>query len=576
MASASTTVYSPASSKYPYIVGVDWGEINTDTTNNQSTISISGYLYGQNINFSGSSQNTLNIYWYDNNTYSGGVLVASTIISKSTKGSRNSVSGTITIPHKSDGTLSGYGVAIFTKVGTNSYIPPTTTSATNWVALTTIPRGTNVPSISGFVGMSTTINLDRKSSAFTHTIRYTLGSLTNQTIATNVGTSYTWTMPTSFYAQIGATETSKTGTLYVDTYNGSTLIETKSNTFTANVNETLAKLTLTVSSILDTNSATTSLTGSSSKFIANASTCRITYSISSPSSANISSVTINGNSVATSATTYDITKIANKNITISAIDSRGFQTNYVYTISDNNWINYVPITISGDLERTDGTSGKINIKFSGNYWTGNFGSTSNTLTVQYRYQLSGGSWSSWLPSGGIATTVSGTTYHQSSTYQVSGINVNNNYIFQLRAIDKINTTGAIYEANINKAEPVVWWNNDDFTVNNVLKYTTMSQMSLEDMKKNFMELGDVLDVIKAFKIYSYNYKKEEDTEKRHYGFVIPTSKKSKFKVPEQVVTKAGDGIDPYAMCSILWRAVQELQEEIETLKNDKFDQDRKE
>jgi len=568
MASASSTVYAPASSKYPYVIGVDWSETNTDTTNNQSTISISGYLYGKNINYSVSSENTLAIYWTDNNSHTTRVQVNSVVIKKSTKGSRNTVSGTITVPHKSDGTLSGYATVVFTKVGSGSYVPPTTTVNTSSVALTTIPRGTNVPSISGFVGMSTTINLDRKSSAFTHRIRYTFGSLSNQTIATNVGTSYTWTMPTSFYAQIGATATSKTGTLYVDTYNGSTLIETKSNTFTANVNETLAKLTLNVSSIVDVNSATTTLTGSSSKFIANASTCRITYSISSPSNANISSVTINGNSVSTSATTYDITKIANKSITISAIDSRGFQTNYVYTISDSNWVNYVPVTINGILERTDGTSGRVDVEFNGNYWTGNFGNTSNTLTVQYRYQVSGGSWSSWLPSGGISTSVSGTTYQQSSTYRVSGINVNNNYVFQLRAVDKINTSGAIYQATINKAEPVVWWNNDDFTVNNTLKYTNMSQSSLEDIKKNFKELGDVLDVIKNSKIYSYNYKKEEDDDKRHYGFVIPTSEDSKFEVPEQVVSKTGDGIDPYAMCSILWRAVQEQQEEIEKLKVD--------
>ena len=61
-------------------------------------------------------------------------------------------------------------------------------------------------------------------------------------------------------------------------------------------------------------------------------------------------------------------------------------------------------------------------------------------------------------------------------------------------------------------------------------------------------------------------KHEKDSERRHYGFVIPTNENSPFETPEQVIAKGDEGIDVYAMCSILWRAVQQQQEEIEDLK----------
>ena len=292
----------------------------------------------------------------------------------------------------------------------------------------------------------------------------------------------------------------------------------------------------------------------------------MTFTVTSPSNASVSSLRINGVGVSANTRSYTINNITSKTITISATDSRSYTTDYVYTIADNNWVAYVPVSVRGTVVRTDGVSGNVHLDFNGNYWSGNFGSTSNTLTVQYRYQKEGESWSNWLPSGGMSYTTSGTTYQQQNTITVTNINTSNAYTFQIRAIDKINTTGATYSVTVDRAIPVAWWNNTYFTVNNILRYTTMSQTSLEDLKKNFKELGDVMDVVKHFKIYSYNYADEKDNERKHYGFVIPTSKNSKFEVPEQVVAKGDEGIDTYAMCSILWRAVQQQQEEIEALK----------
>lgn len=464
MASNSTTVYSPASSKYGYEIGLSWSETSTNTTNNTSTISVTGYIYGKNISYSSSSSNTLTIYWHDNNSHTSDVTISTKAVAKTTKGTKNTLSGTITVPHKSDGTLSGYAKVKFTKGASNSYVPPTTTVSTSSVNLTKIPRATNAPVISGYVGSAVTINLARASSSFTHRIRYAFGSLSG-TIASNVATSYNWTIPTSFYAQIGTTARSKTGTLYVDTYNGSTLVGTKSSTFTANVREASAKLTVSISSVVDDDTNNTvALTGDSTILIAHASNALVSFSIASQSNSTVASITINGNSVPVANRTFSIPKITSQTVTVSATDSRGYVTAATYTIPNEKWIAYVPVSIVGKVERPDGVSTTVGVTFNGNYWTGNFGSVSNSLKVQYRYQEEGGSWSSWLPSAGMAYTTSGTTYEQTSTVAVTGISTEKVYNWQLKATDAINTDGMVYDVTTSKAVPVFWWNDDSFNV----------------------------------------------------------------------------------------------------------------
>lgn len=560
-ASASASLTSSGGNKAT--LSVSFAENSTNITANTSNISCYGSITMNTGSYSGVSSPYLYLYWHDNynNTDS---LIASKNVTGLSKGGSASVSGQFDVAHNTDGTLYGYAFAVWSYSASSKYVPRSGQATTANTRLTDIPRSTNAPSFSGYIGQAVGIGLARNSASFTHTLRYSFGGLSG-TIATNVGTSYTWNIPTTFYQQIGNNR-SGIGTIYVDTYNGQTFIGTKSNTFTASVNESIAKLQIGVSSVVDTDNAIIALTGSSSKFVANASDCQVTFTVTSPSNASVSSLRINGVGLSTSTRSYTISNITSKTITISATDSRGYTTNQVYTIPDANWIAYVPVSVRGTVVRTDGVSGNVHLDFNGNYWTGNFGSTSNTLTVQYRYQKEGESWSSWLPSGGASYTTSGTTYQQQNTITISNINTNNAYTFQLRAVDKINTTGAIYSVTVDRAIPVAWWNNTYFTVNNILRYTTMSQTSLEDLKKNFKELGDVMDVVKHFKIYSYNYTDEKDNERKHYGFVIPTSKDSNFEVPEQVVAKGDEGIDTYAMCSILWRAVQQQQEEIEELK----------
>ena len=98
----------------------------------------------------------------------------------------------------------------------------------------------------GVIGSAVTININRQSSSFKHTVRYSWAGKSG-TIATNVDTSATWSIPIDFANDI-PNSASGTGTIYVDTYSGSTKTGTQSTTLTAsvpaNVKPTFSGITL--------------------------------------------------------------------------------------------------------------------------------------------------------------------------------------------------------------------------------------------------------------------------------------------------------------------------------------------
>jgi hypothetical protein len=116
----------------------------------------------------------------------------------------------------------------------------------------------------GVIGSAVTININRQSSSFKHTVRYAWAGKSG-TIATNVDTSATWTIPLDFANDI-PNSASGTGTVFVDTYSGSTKTGTQSTTFTASVPANV-KPTFTGVSLSDLNGAAQNLIPKSDTFI---------------------------------------------------------------------------------------------------------------------------------------------------------------------------------------------------------------------------------------------------------------------------------------------------------------------
>lgn len=91
------------------------------------------------------------------------------------------------------------------------------------------------------------------------------------------------------------------------------------------------------------------------------------------------------------------------------------------------------------------------------------------------------------------------------------------------------------------------------------------QTSKESKKKNITIYNeDALNIVRNSQIYNYNFKGENENSKKHIGFVIG-DEGGEYKTPKQVISGKGEGIDTYSMVSILWKAVQEQQTQIEQL-----------
>lgn len=223
---------------------------NTSTVNWRMTVSRTGAYYTHNKQ--GDSTLSLNL---------DGRNVHYSYPTWETSGEEYTLaSGSSTISHNADGTKK---LPISCTFNPNNGLHGTITVSAS-LSLTTIPRSSSVSVGAGVIGSSVTININRQSSSFKHTVRYAWAGKSG-TIATNVDTSTSWTIPLDFANDI-PNSASGTGTIYVDTYSGSTKTGTQSTTLTASVPSNV-KPTFTGVSLSDLNGAAQNLIPNGNTFI---------------------------------------------------------------------------------------------------------------------------------------------------------------------------------------------------------------------------------------------------------------------------------------------------------------------
>lgn len=192
-------------------------------------------------------------------TINGGSAIEHPAINIGTGSSQLIFAHDYNVPHNSDGTKT-VGIKISVALNTGGY-------GSSMVAfdlpLSNIPRASDVSDATGTIGSAMTINISRKNSAFTHTVKYSFDSKSG-TIATGVGTSCSWTPPADL-ATVIPNATSGIGGITVDTYSGSTKIGSKSAQLTLNVPSSmtpkLGSITLT-----DSNTAVKNLLNTANTF----------------------------------------------------------------------------------------------------------------------------------------------------------------------------------------------------------------------------------------------------------------------------------------------------------------------
>lgn len=455
---------------------VQWSQSSQSVENNSTTINWScGFNPGRQYYTNAIKMNAVTINGVE--VYSGGTYSNITDYEN-----RTFASGTLKIAHNSDGSKS------FTISGFSGWIydSGTTYASAQSFALTTIPRASSVSCSAADIGSNVTISISRASSSFTHTLTYGFGSLSG-TIATKTSsTSISWALPTTFYAQIPNAKNG-TGTITCQTYNGSTLIGSKTCSFVAAANEAASKPTL-APTVVDSNTTTTALTGDSSKFIKYYSNASVTTGAAARNSSTLKSqkIVCGAKSLATASGT--ISAVESGLFTFSATDSRGYTTTQIV---NKTLIEYVKLTCS--MEAAAATTGGVaKLKVSGNYWNGNFGKVENTLTVQYRYKVQDDTYSDWIDAD---STISKSSNIYNTTISISGLNYLNTYVFQVRAIDKLAAIQS--DEQTRKTTPVFDWSKDDFNINGTLKVngnaTIQGDLSVKKLQIDNKEVDYIVE-----------------------------------------------------------------------------------
>ena len=268
--------------------------------------------------------------------------------------------------------------------------------------LTTIPRKSSVFAGEGTIGSNLQITISRASNTFTHKLLYSFGSLTG-VIAENIGESYPWEVPTSFYTQI-PNNRAGTGIITCETYSGGTLIGSTQTQFTAKCNESQCKPNLNVG-LADINEVTSTLTGSGNPNIVLVdyqSQAQLTLSYSAKNSSSIKSIQINNNTYNPSSQTSSVIVLNNtpfNEIRVIVTDTRDYSNEFLCQCFNEEIagyykrIEYVNLSINAITSRSSQIADDMFVKIDGNYFKGNFNDTTpNILALTWKVREKNGTW----------------------------------------------------------------------------------------------------------------------------------------------------------------------------------------
>ena len=185
----------------------------------------------------------------------------------------------------------------------------------------------------------------------------------------------------------------------------------------------------------------------------------------------VSNVLVTSNATAVKSATLTRQKITNGSAvfeespaTFSRVESDTFsfeatdsRNNSAYTEVKKNIVPYILLTCNIGSDTPD-TDGNFTFGVSGNYYPGGFGAVDNTLTVEYRYKVSGQEFGEWTA---MEPRIIGNSYTASA--QFTGLDYRTTYIFQARAIDKVVT--AETPEKPMRSMPVFDWGEKDFNIN---------------------------------------------------------------------------------------------------------------
>lgn len=327
----------------------------------------------------------------------------------------------VTIAHNADGSKS---CAFSSTIGINvtlsgTYYGDITASGSGTFG--TIPRATT-PTLSASsvnMGESITISMPRASSAFDHTLTYSFGGASG-TIGSDLGTSKAWTVPLSLASQIPS-GTSGTCTITCKTYNGSTLIGTKTVSFKAVVPASVVP-TISAVSMAETVSGLAAQFGA---YVQGKSKVKITITATGAYGSTIKTykTNVDGKDYSGAAPTTGTLSSGSKTVTITVTDSRGRTAKTTKTLTVVAYSAPTIPTLTAVRALQDGATnyegqyGKIALKFTiaavGN-------KNSSTYTLEYKTKTAT-SWTEIQSGTGYSltdTVITGALFDVDSAYDI--------------------------------------------------------------------------------------------------------------------------------------------------------------
>ena len=373
------------------------------------------------------------------------------------------------ISHNSDGTGSGtcWGRTLMEAMGVD----------TGWVqgdfTLPTIPRASKPtaspnPCVLWQGGQTLTVNTNRKSSAFKHTISVQCGSWSWTSTARSVETSVSVPIPYTVGAQIPATSKTATATVTCTTYNGTTQIgsaQTCSVTIQINAQQDHANIgTITVQ---DINSRTSSIVGAET-FIYGISTLQATIPLTvSGSYTQLASAVVTCGTKSQTYTlsgtsqtiTFTFDKVDYNSLTVKVTDKRG---NSVTATKSYTLMPYQAETVTGTVGRVTATGSTAVGQVSGVAYGGNYGQASNELTITYRYkEHDATTWADSTYSATLTLNDGQQTYTHAITL-LEAFDYQKQYDIQFVVNDLFNT--ATYTAQLMQGLPILSWDETEVDV----------------------------------------------------------------------------------------------------------------
>lgn len=405
-------------------------------------------------------------YWANAKTVTfnvdGQILTSSVNLPSSS--TSNSCYVDATIGHNADGTKTISVSAECPVSGVNG----TPFSASTTVTLTTIPRKTACPSLSGDIESSYNIALNPASDSFSHSLYVTFGSLTGYINASGnlqsgeykfSNKNINFTIPSSFYQQFAGKYGD--GAFRLNTYNGNSLIGETTALLRANCLESRCRPSIS-GTVKDSNATTKALTGNENKIVKSFSNALINLTLKAATTTGDTKSTISSRSVdgtSFSGTSVTLNKVTKKDFTITVTNSRGYSTSQVVSASGGLVNYFVPSITINPHRYPDQTSSQVKMTYKGSFFNQNFGSVANTITMKWYWKLANAS--SWTLGGTVTPTLSGNNVTEKTIECGNNFNYQNAYRFKLEVVDKLTSAGT-KEADVPRGIPIYSHGKDWF------------------------------------------------------------------------------------------------------------------